>query len=321
MQSVGKIELHIHLGGSYPISYLESIADESDINKLKSFLDLMELKSEATDYHACFGAFAIVNKIIDSYKKVEDGAEALCEWLIADGVTYVEIRSSIKNFGTGYEDYVKAILRGVERGSRGTTLSAAVLLSLKRSCTKDVAQETLRLIKSYSKHGSCQEFDIKVVGLDISDNSTVGDSSNVYGILPDLNDMDIPVTLHIGECSDESEAQQLTELETYRPKRIGHGVHLCDAARQWVLDRIPIEMCLSSSVLAQMTSAVHEHPSLALLKEGYPVAICTDDPLIFRTSLSKECNMAMEELGYQPGTSQYLQKITDIQMAIESYKF
>ena len=74
MQEVPKVELHLHLGGSYPITYLESIAEGEDCAKLKGFLDLMELKSDATDYHACFQAFGLVNKIINSYQKVQDGA-------------------------------------------------------------------------------------------------------------------------------------------------------------------------------------------------------------------------------------------------------
>lgn len=324
MQSVKKSELHLHLGGSYPMSYLETIADAADITKLKSFLDLMELKSAATDYHACFSAFTIVNKIINSYKKVEDGAEALCKWLVEDNVSYVEIRTSIKDFGTGYEHYLQAVLRGVERGCQDTYLKAALILSLKRSCTQEVAQETLRLIKMYSRNGTSSEFGtVKVVGLDISDNSTVGDSCHVFDILPALKEMDIPVTLHIGECEEESASQQMEELERYQPKRIGHGVHLCEAARRWVLERrIPIEMCLSSSVLAQMTAEVHHHPSIDLLRDGYPVAICTDDPLIFRTSVSAECALALECLGYtDPNSREGLKKITEIQIAMEQYRF
>jgi adenosine deaminase len=322
LSKVKKSELHLHLGGSYPISYLESIADSSTFEQLKNFLDLMELKSKATDYHACFGAFAIVNKIIDSYIKVENGTEALCKWLVEDGVSYVEIRTSAKDFGTGWEDYVRAVLKGVERGCRGTDLSAAVLLSLRRSCSREVAQETLRLIKMFSASGSCEDFAVKVVGLDISDNSTIGDSCHVYDILPELKEMGIPVTLHIGECKEETDEQQMSELERYQPRRIGHGVHLCDAARKWVLDRrIPIEMCLSSSVLAQMTTEIHHHPSIKLLKEGYPVAICTDDPLIFQTSLSAECALALEALGFQPHTDEYVQKLEEIQLATAQYRF
>lgn len=74
MQSISKCELHLHLGGSYPISYLESICEnDNDIIQLKEFLKIMALKTIDMNYHVCFQSFNIINKIVNSYEKVQNG--------------------------------------------------------------------------------------------------------------------------------------------------------------------------------------------------------------------------------------------------------
>lgn len=291
MELVEKTELHIHLGGSWPLSYLESVADHDDFDKLEAFLDQMEKKGDDTDYHACFGAFSLAGKIVDDIGKVEDGTCAMCKGFAADGVTYVELRTGLKNMkDTGYEAYLLSVLRGIERGCSDTSLKVVVILSLKRNSSRDLAQETLRLIKKYRT---------QVVGLDVSDDALLGDASSIVEIISDLQASNIPVALHLGECKEETEEQQMRELETFQPQRIGHGVFLCEKAKEWIFARrLPIEMCLSSSIYAHMIDRPEQHPALELLKSGYPVCVCTDDPLIFRTSHTKENEMARQLLEY-----------------------
>jgi adenosine deaminase len=293
MLAISKNDLHIHLGGSWPMPFLESLGTDEEIAALRSFLGNIEQKSD-TDYHKCFGAFALSAKIVNSNARIAAGTAALCRVMAGDGVTYSEIRTSLKDFGTGLEDYLLAVLQGVKEGCVGTILSVKIILSLKRSSSAEIANETLRLLIKY-RNGEGGE----VVGLDLSDNALVGDGSGIMGIIDEVHSQNIPVTLHLGECAEETAEQQVMELERIRPARIGHGVFLCDKAKQWVYDRrLPIEMCLSSSLMAHMVGSMDQHPALQLLKDGYPVAICTDDPLIFGTNHIKENEIAMELLGY-----------------------
>ena len=103
--------------------------------------------------------------------------------------------------------------------------------------------------------------------------------------------------MHIGES--RKEANQLQELQRWRPRRIGHGVHLSkDALEYIVLNKIPLEMCLSSAVKAGMIESFADHPGLELLRSGHPVCVCTDDPLNFSCTLSDECALAAQLLGH-----------------------
>lgn len=289
------------------MSFLELIGSPQEIAGLKSFLHDIELKS-GTDYHSTFNAFLLSAKIVNSNERIRNGTAALCQTMSAQGVVYAEIRTSLKDFGTGLEGYLQSVLEGIRDGCRDTELVAKVIISLKRSSSEVIAAESMRLLLKYRNDG--------VVGLDISDNVLVGDGCGILSIIDEVHQHKIPVTLHIGECMEETEEQQVSELNRLQPSRIGHGVFLCEKAKQWIFERrIPIEMCLSSALKAHMVESMDEHPALELLRSGYPVAVCTDDPLIFGTNHIKENNIAMQLLGYD------LQQFADVHNRSLDFKF
>ena len=51
MQQVEKTELHLHLGGSWPLEWLKTIADKQDFERMSSMLVKI---SGVMDYHEAF---------------------------------------------------------------------------------------------------------------------------------------------------------------------------------------------------------------------------------------------------------------------------
>ena len=304
MNSISKYELHLHLGGSYPLEFLSSIATNGDdVDKLKDNLRRFET---GVSYQDCFSVFDCVSKLVNTEEKVENGVYALCKDLSQDGVVYVEIRTGLKDLGSGYESYLTSILNGIMKFQNDYTndqikFEAVILLSLRRNTTKFMAELTSDLLFKYRNRN--------VIGLDISGDSLNGDAFCIFEIANKLHHHNIPITLHIGESNLETEEQQMKELQDIKPNRIGHAVHLHEEARNYVIkNRIPIEMCLSSATKVQMVNNMKDHPALSLINakllensyddknQAYPILICTDDPLIFNTSLSKECQLTADIL-------------------------
>lgn len=279
---IAKTELHLHLGGAWPLEFLKDIATEEQFNKLSRFLDRIE---QGIDYHDVFAVFGLVNQIVDTEEKVEQGVAALCEWLVKDNVTYAEIRTTLKDFGNGFEGYLQAVLRGIKQASLPNA-AIKLILSVRRNTKAEDAQETVNLVKKYQAQG--------VVGLDISGDSVCGDGSAIFPIIKQAREEGIPLTLHLGESPRELAQQQMKELKELTPQRVGHGAHLSSEAYDWVVDhKVPVEMCLTSAVKVKMIEKMSDHPALKLLKQGHPVIVCTDNPLIFKTSLSRECAALM----------------------------
>jgi len=274
-QEIPKTELHLHLGGSYPLDFLMEIASPSQQEALKEALELISRK---IDYHEGFKVFSLISQIVNTDGKVEKGTLALCRALEKDGVVYAEIRTSLKDLGTGLEGYLQSVLKGIQ-GGISERLQVRLLLSLQRASSLIHAKSTVDLALKYQNLG--------VVGIDISGDSTLGQIETILPELKRAKSAGLFLTLHMGESAKEQNQKEL--LEELQPHRIGHGVHLSVEALDWIfVHRIPIEICPTSSVLVQMIEDYSAHPGWEYYLRGHPVAICTDDPLIFQNSLSSE---------------------------------
>ena len=180
-------------------------------------------------------------------------------------------------------------------------------MSLRRDTKKNIAEETIDLAIKYKDY---------IVGIDISGDSVQGDGSEIFESILRAKSLGLPITLHIGETPKETLEQQMLELLTIKPNRCGHCVHLHDDARKFILEnKICIEMCLSSALYAGMVNDMKDHPALQLLIDNYPVAICTDDPLIFNTTLSKEWDICSRITGLG------LNEINEKMEKIETFMF
>lgn len=288
IKSVGKHELHLHLGGAWPLDYLQEIADASDFTQLVHYLELI---TKGIDYHEGFKVFGLISKIVNTDQKVEDGVVALAKQMADDGVVRAEIRTGLKDLGHGVEGYLSAVLKGMKRGAEAHGVQLELALSLRRDSNTEISERTVDLAIEYFGKG--------VTGLDLSGDSTVGDGKAALQALKRAKEKGISITVHMGESPKESPEQQLLEVMTLSPDRIGHAVFLSSQVMDWVkYKKIPVEMCLTSALKVQMTEKVENHPGLQLLREGHPVAICTDDPLVFGVSLTDECWNAASLMGW-----------------------
>jgi len=270
-----KAELHLHLGGSYPKSYLISLASNQQKEALENALSFIANRAA---YNEAFTVFEVIRQLVDTEIKVQKGVEALCRELKADNVAYVEIRTGLKDLSHGVEAYLQAVLAGIE-AEKSDRFTAKVLLSLQRNSSLESARKTVDLAIKYKDRG--------VVGIDLSGDSTIGEVQTIREELERAKAAGIPFIVHMGE--DPREKDQMLLLELLRPERIGHGVYLTPEAKEWILqNKIPLEVCLTSSVLVQMVDDLHAHPGIDMLRHGHPVVFCTDDPLLFSITLSDE---------------------------------
>src|SRR5262249_15496317 len=149
-----------------------------------------------------------------------------------------------------------------------------LVLSLRRNTSAKDAQETVDLAITYRNQG--------ITGIDISGESTKGDCSTIFESVDLAKQHGMPITLHIGEPPAANQEQEMKALSRIEPQRIGHAVHLCHQAKQWVNEKRPvIEACIKSAVSVKMITSPADHPAFDLLKNGHQVVFCTDDSTLF----------------------------------------
>ncbi len=61
---------------------------------------------------------------------------------------------------------------------------------------------------------------------------------------------------------------------------------------------IYLEVCLSSNLQTGAVVSLKDHPLPKFLDAGIKVALCTDNPTVSSTTLSREYELAMETFGF-----------------------
>ena len=84
-------------------------------------------------------------------------------------------------------------------------------------------------------------------------------------------------------------------------ERIGHGIA---AVRDPELMRhlrerdIPLEICITSNLVTGVVKRIEDHPVRRLFDAGVPIVLNSDDPAMFRCSLTGEYRLAAEQFGF-----------------------
>ena len=277
IQAQPKDDLHIHLGGAWPLDFLEKVALGEDLAALHRFKERI---ATGIDYSDVFEIFPILGKIVNSNELISQGAFALCQKFYEDNVTYAEVRTGLKELDGTLEDYLQSAIKGLREGCQYYGITTPIILSIRRNDSLEHAKKTIRLALKYRE---------SICGIDISGDSTKGHLESLAEAIALAKEQGLPFILHLGESDKEDATTQLKELQLLQPKRIGHGVHLGSEALNYIKEnQIPLEICLTSAQLTKMLSEEQRHPGLELYHQDHPVCFCTDDPAIFSTTLSGE---------------------------------
>ncbi|KAK9084863.1 hypothetical protein Sjap_025274 [Stephania japonica] len=266
----------------------------------------------------CFKLFDLIRILTTDHEAVTRITREVIEDFASENVVYLELRTTPKKneaVGMSKRSYIQAVLDGlrsvdavdvdfipsdVDRGNSKKTLSindngvtktkifVRLLLSIDRRETGEAAMETVKL--------ALEMKDLGVVGVDLSGNPAVGEWDTFLPALNFAREHGLPIVLHCGELPDR--LGEVREMLNFYPQRIGHAIFLDD--EQWrllKLSKIPVEICLTSNVLTGCVTTINDHHFIDLYNSNHPLLLCTDDPGVFSTSLSREYFLASSAFG------------------------
>ena len=84
-------------------------------------------------------------------------------------------------------------------------------------------------------------------------------------------------------------------------ERIGHGIAAVrdDALLRHLREHdIPLEICISSNLVTGVVRRIEDHPVRRLYDAGVPIILNTDDPAMFRCTLTGEYGLAARQFGF-----------------------
>jgi len=189
------------------------------------------------------------------------------------------------------------------------------IIAVDRSQTVQEAKENIDLAcEFFVSHQSNTPPLPNVVGVDLGGNPTRGDFDRDFRILFErARSFGLRVTLHCAEIScgsddtsndDEWQRQAYKEAQdmlSFGPDRLGHALLLPPSlSREMTTNEIPVETCPTSNVMTlelakrvkdygNLIHGLQQHPGLLeWIESRHPLCICTDDPGVFETNLTKE---------------------------------
>lgn len=306
LRSLPKVLLHDHLDGGLRPSTVIELAKDAGYAKLPT-TDAGELE-EWFHRGATRGSLPLFLEgfdhtcgVMQTEEALERVAYEMMEDMKKDGVVYVETRFAPifhQQQGLHLETIVKAVLKGLERGSRKTGVGYGLILCAMRNMKPAISVEIAELAVDFRQQG--------VVGFDLAGEEGGFPPKKHVDAFHFIQRENFNITVHAGEAFGKESIWQA--IQWCGAHRIGHATRLVEDMRikdgtvqsmgtlaQYVLDkRIPLEICLTSNVHTGAVKSLEEHPFGVLYRYKFRVTLNTDDRLMSKITLTDEYKAAAD---------------------------
>ena len=298
-----KIDLHLHLDGSFRTKTMFELAQERGIElpggTLESYEEYMIEHANAesvNDYLQMFDWPSAVLQDRDSLIRI---TKELIEDLAEKGVRYAEIRFAPQlhtRKGMSQADAIEAVLEGRRQGLEENPGIDINIINCMMSfgpetLNWDANMETVEVTKDYFS-------DDGVVALDLAgfeDSVPMSEYAELF-VSPRKKGMNL--TIHAG---DNGIPQNCATVIEYGAKRIGHGHHCyydAEIARLVVNTKTALEICLTSNIQCKTEPSYVKHPAKNLLDMGAVVTLNTDNMILSDITIEDEYDHALNECGF-----------------------
>jgi adenosine deaminase len=311
IENLPKIDLHRHLLGSARMTTLWELAKHNGSGTGQSSLESLEKAlvrdTSASDLSEYIQPWSYLRSVIRSPEDVRRIAKEAAEDAAGDCVAYVEFRSSLPGLEitdgslpqtlipTG--DYLAAIRDGF---AQVANIVCRLIVSIPRHA---VGAAGPKLLDRYADQffsavtGFRSEL---VVGVDLTGIERGWPAMLFKSIFQEARALGLPITIHAGETEGPEEIW--AAIDDLGATRIGHGTTASIDARlveELIRRNVVLEVCPTSGWLTGTLKDRTRHPVIDC-ELPIPYVICTDNPTLNGTTLSRELYLAAQIAGAKP---------------------
>jgi adenosine deaminase len=296
-----KAERHVHLGGARPKRIIRKMLERNglDDETIAKLTGTPERFKNLTHFNTFYDILATGAK---EPQQLRIATYLICKKAAEDNVKYLALRIGLADETETPDTILNAIRQGISEAKEdlskvGYTQQVRVIVAAKRHGRKgeDIkaivarAMKDAKLAVHYAKHDP----DKLVVGFDIAGDESRYPLYHFKDVIHYVKQQGLPVTVHAGETpmsGNITGAASVNLALEYGVNGIGHALFATHDAQ--VMKRLKatgtiVESCPTSNVAIGNTSW-KTHPIRTFLDAGIPVSVCTDDPGVFKTKISKE---------------------------------
>jgi aminodeoxyfutalosine deaminase len=285
-----KAELHLHLEGSIAPSTLHELQEQ---HGLKSTLADVEKLYQYEDFTGFLMAFKGITEHLQQPADYELITYRMMERLKAENVLHAEVYVSVGVCLWRKQDFAaifEALERGRERGERDFGISLLWIFDAVRHFGPEKAQEVAQWAVKFR--------DRNVVGFGIGGDERRAAPELFREVYANCAEHGLRLTAHAGETAGPESVWGALNL---RVERIGHGVtaqHDPDLIQELAERQLPVEICVTSNIRTGVCPEIAQHPVRHYFEQGLMITVNTDDPAMFRTTLTREYQLLQEHFDF-----------------------
>lgn len=298
-----KIDLHLHLDGSFRTSTVWKKAQEQGVklpgNTIEEYEQFNIKCSNAKDVNDFLLMFQYPLLVMQDKQSISDFTYELIEDIANQGLAYAEIRFAPQlhtQKGLTQAEATQAVLDGREKALKDfPNIKIGII-----TCMMSVGPETVNWKENEETVEVCKQFYGKgVVCLDLAGGEGFVPLSNFSLLFKKAKEYGLPIICHAGDSQDWHTVKDAIDFGV---SRIGHGHHiyenpeLCRIAAE---KSIALEICPTSNIQCKTRETYALHPASNLLNMGIPVTINTDNMNLSRVTLDDEYDHCLKEMGFE----------------------
>lgn len=272
-----KIELHCHLDGSLSREFLQTrlgrVVSEEELSVTQDCKSLAEYLKK----------FELPGICLKDEKGISEAGYDVLRTMSSENVCYAEIRFapllSVTNT-MKTEQVIESLLKGLKRGREEFGIDYNVITCAMRHHSEEENYKMIKAARSFLGEGVC--------AADLAGAEAQYPMSEFMGLFQKVKALDMPFTIHAGECGSVS---NICDAVKAGAKRIGHGIAMKGnpiVQTELREARVGIEMCPISNWQTKSITNIGDYPIKEFLNAGLLVTVNTDNRTVSDTSITKE---------------------------------
>ncbi|MBI1218542.1 MAG: adenosine deaminase [Rhodobacteraceae bacterium] len=291
-----KVELHLHLEGAAPPTFIRGLAREKHI-------DISGIFAEDGSY--AFRDFWHFLKVYDAATSVLQTPEdyhrltlAVLEESAASGVIYSETFLSPDFCGGrdlgAWREYLAAIREAAAEAERKDGIVLRAIVTAVRHIGPEASRET-----AFCAAETMGDF---LTGFGLAGDEKLHKPKDFAYAFDMAREAGLRLTAHAGEWGGPDSVRDA--LADLRVERIGHGVRAIEdlaLVDELAEKGIVLEVCPGSNIALGLYPTWRKHPIAELDRRGVKVTISTDDPPFFHTTMTREHDRLADAFDWDEG--------------------
>jgi adenosine deaminase len=293
MRDIPKIELHLHLEGGAPPSFIRGLAREKNVDLSGIFRE--DGGYTYRDFWHFLEVYEAATGVLTSPEDYARLTTAVLEESAANGVVYCETFLSPDFCGGGdvgaWREYLTAIREAADaaEAAHGITLRGII------TCIRHFGPERARPIARCAAETAGDW----ITGFGMAGDELKGKPGDFLWSFDCAREAGLRITVHAGEWGGAQSVRDA--LDALNPERIGHGVQAIEdlaLVDRLAEDGIVLECCPGSNVFLGVFKDWRSHPIEKLRERGVKVTVSTDDPPFFGITVTSDYENLNRHFGW-----------------------